>query len=337
MKTGAVGPGAAPQPQAAGAARDAAKTAAKQLEAFFLRQLLSEARPQGGGMLDGGFAGDTFKQMLDEAIADKMSAAGGVGMASLFAKQLGGASEIAGAPPAPAIARASHPLPIAGSSHPLPIAGAQPTAAIASASHPVAGAAPAIASASHPIAGAAPTIAGSLSGQPIHDATTVTRITRVTYPAPGNHAAAALSAAPSTEAPRFVLPVTGRPSSGYGLRTDPIHGGTVNHTGFDLAAAAGTEVAAAARGTVVHAGPAGTYGNLVTLRHDDGFETRYAHLSEVDVKVGEVVESGAEIGKVGSTGRSTGPHLHFEVRQDGKSIDPAPLLPLNSSASRTTR
>jgi murein DD-endopeptidase MepM/ murein hydrolase activator NlpD len=121
------------------------------------------------------------------------------------------------------------------------------------------------------------------------------------------------------------------------LRTDPIHGGSVNHPGFDLAAASGTEVAAAARGTVVHAGPAGTYGNLVTLRHDNGFETRYAHLSEVDVKVGDVVEAGADLGKVGTTGYSTGPHLHFEVRHDGQPIDPAPLLPLNRSGLRTMR
>jgi murein DD-endopeptidase MepM/ murein hydrolase activator NlpD len=131
--------------------------------------------------------------------------------------------------------------------------------------------------------------------------------------------------------------VAGRPSSGYGLRADPIHGGTVNHPGFDLAATAGTEVAAAARGTVIHAGPAGTYGNLVTLRHDNGFETRYAHLSAVDVKVGDVVEAGADVGKVGTTGYSTGPHLHFEVRHDGEAIDPAPLLPLHRSSARTTR
>jgi murein DD-endopeptidase MepM/ murein hydrolase activator NlpD len=121
------------------------------------------------------------------------------------------------------------------------------------------------------------------------------------------------------------------------LRADPIHGGTVNHPGFDLAAASGTEVAAAAAGTVVHAGPAGTYGNLVTLRHDDGFETRYAHLSEVGVKVGDVVQAGAGLGKVGTTGYSTGPHLHFEVRHDGVAIDPAPLLPLNRSVPRTMR
>jgi murein DD-endopeptidase MepM/ murein hydrolase activator NlpD len=273
VKAGAIGgPPVAPDPAAK--AREGARSAGVQLEAFFLRQLLSETRPQGGGALDGGFAGDTFKQMLDEAIADKMSSAGGIGMAQMFAKQLGQASgqvngkagEVA-APPVPPIA------PAPGAAAP-----GAPTPAIAMLADP------------------------ALAG-----------------------------------APHFVLPVAGRPSSGYGLRADPIHGGSVNHPGFDLAAASGTEVAAAARGTVVHAGPAGTYGNLVTLRHDNGFETRYAHLSEVDVKVGDVVEAGADLGKVGTTGYSTGPHLHFEVRHDGQPIDPAPLLPLNRSGLRTMR
>lgn len=270
MKTdGIAGPGPHAAPDAATKAREQARTAGKQLEAFFLRQLLSETRPQGGGEIDGGFAGDTFKQMLDEAIADKMSAAGGIGMAKMFTKQLGGGDEVA----------APHPP----GAHPAPAATAVLTTAPVTAPPGVA---------------PDPDLAG---------------------------------------APRFVLPVAGRPSSGYGMRTDPIRGGSVNHPGFDLAAASGTEVAAAARGTVVHAGPAGTYGNLVTLRHENGFETRYAHLSEVDVKVGDVVETGAELGKVGTTGYSTGPHLHFEVRHSGQAIDPAPLLPLNSSPPRTTR
>lgn len=255
MKTDALPAGHAPP--ARETKRDGVQVAAKQLEAFFLRRMLAESRPQGGGMLAGGFAGDTFKQMLDEAIADKMTAAGGIGMTAMFARQLGKADEI----------------------------GATPVAPIANA----------------PIASA-----------PIDPAL-------------------------AEGAPHFVLPVAGRPSSGYGLRADPIHGNMINHPGFDLAAKAGTEVAAAAGGTVVHAGPAGTYGNLVTLRHDNGFETRYAHLSSVDVKVGDLVEAGTELGKVGTTGYSTGPHLHFEVRHDGKAIDPAPLLPLNSSLVRTTR
>ena len=236
--------------------------AAKKLEAFFLRTMLTEARPKGGGALDGGFAGDTFKQMLDEALADKMAAAGGIGMTQMFAKQLGKADEVAG-----------------------------PTAA------------------------------------PVGDAPRPA----ATNPIDGFDAAAMAGA------PHFILPVVGRASSGYGLRNDPIHGGMVNHPGFDLAAATGTEVAAAAGGTVVHAGPAGTYGNLVTLRHVNGFETRYAHLSAVDVKVGDRVEAGQDVGKVGTTGYSTGPHLHFEVRHDGETIDPAPFLSLHSSPVRTTR
>ena len=247
-------------------APDGAHVAAKQLEAFFLRQLLAESRPQGGGALDGGFAGDTFKQMLDEAIADKMTSAGGVGMTELFAKQLGKPNEVAAAP-VPPIGN----VPIGNAGSGLPQVGI------------------------------------------------------------------GLDRAALDGIPHFILPVVGRPSSGYGLRADPIHGGSVNHPGFDLAAPTGTEVSAAARGTVVHAGPAGTYGNLVTVRHDNGFESRYAHLSEVDVKVDDQVEAGQELGKVGTTGYSTGPHLHFEVRHDGKPIDPAPLLPLHSSSARTTR
>jgi murein DD-endopeptidase MepM/ murein hydrolase activator NlpD len=277
------GAGAPALPAPAHDKRDSPEVAARQLEAFFLRRLLAEARPQGGGMLDGGFAGDTFKQMMDEAIADKMSAAGGIGMAKMFAKQLGATGEIAGAAtPAPPIAN----LP-PGSPGALGAPGSP---------------------------GGSP---GSAGGSPLGS--------------PG--------APPDLPAgiPAFVLPVSGRPSSGYGLRADPVHGTQVNHRGLDVAAPTGTAVAAAARGTVVHAGPAGTYGNLVTLRHDNGFETRYAHLSAVDVKVGDQVEAGAGVGKVGSTGHSTGPHLHFEVRHDGVAIDPAPHLPLNRSPVRTTR
>jgi len=138
-------------------------------------------------------------------------------------------------------------------------------------------------------------------------------------------------------APHFILPVAGRPSSGYGTRFDPIQHKELAHPGFDLAAPTGTPVAAAAAGTVTHAGPAGTYGNLVSIRHADGFETRYAHLSAVDVRVGDHLQIGQQIGKVGTTGYSTGPHLHFEVRHDGATVDPAPLLPLKTSPARTNR
>src|SRR5262249_17434865 len=98
-----------------------------------------------------------------------------------------------------------------------------------------------------------------------------------------------------------------------------------------------TTVSAAAAGEVTHAGPAGTYSNLVTVRHQNGVETRYAHLSATSVKVGDRVEPGQPIGAVGTTGYSTGPHLHFEVRKDGQPIDPAPLLPINTVLPRPKR
>ena len=188
-----------------------AATAAKQLEAFFLRRLLAEARPAGGGV-DSGFANDTFKSMLDEAIADKMSAAGGIGMAQMFAKQLGNSTEL----PQPPVAS------------PIPNG---------------------------------PRALGPVSELPeLHDA------------------------------PRLTLPISGaRATSGYGIRHDPIQHKDISHPGFDLAATTGTPVAAAAGGTVTHAGPAGTYGNLVTIKHPAGYETRYAHLSAVAVHVGDAV------------------------------------------------
>lgn len=261
---------------AANKAGDAA-AAAKQLEAFFLRRLLAEARPAGAG-IDGGFAGDTFKQMLDEAIADKMSGAGGVGMAQMFAAQLGGGSASETAVP--------------GAFGSLSVAGA------------------------HGAAGPLPHGTTSLHGHSIAD--------------PGAHG----PAIPGLD-DGLVSPLSGaRATSGFGIRHDHVKGTEVNHGGFDLAAKTGTPVGAAAAGTVTHAGPAGTYGNLVIVEHANGYSTRYAHLSKVGVQKGQHVEPHTHVGDVGSTGYSTGPHLHFEVRKDGKAIDPEPLLPPTSGITK---
>jgi murein DD-endopeptidase MepM/ murein hydrolase activator NlpD len=218
---------------------DSKATAAKQLEAFFLRRLLSESRPK-GGLMGGGFAGETFEGMLDEALADKMSSAGGVGLAKTFARQLGP------------------------------------------------------------------------KGSELADFITPAGM------------------------PRMEMPVAGSFTSGYGPRVG--HGGETHvHQGVDLAARLGAPVTAAAPGVVEHAGPAGTYGNLVTVRHDNGFTTRYAHLSTVGVKPGDRVTAGQALGAVGSTGLSDGPHLHFEIRKGSEAIDPTGVLPLNRSATRTSR
>ncbi|MEO5821985.1 MAG: peptidoglycan DD-metalloendopeptidase family protein [Vicinamibacteraceae bacterium] len=119
------------------------------------------------------------------------------------------------------------------------------------------------------------------------------------------------------------LPLATPVTSPYGWRSDPFTGEARFHRGVDLRATYGTEVPAAAPGTVVSAGERGTYGNLVVVRDDQGIETRYAHLSATLVKEGDVIAAGTPIGRVGSTGRSAAPHLHFEVLVNGERVDPA--------------
>jgi len=125
------------------------------------------------------------------------------------------------------------------------------------------------------------------------------------------------------------MPVEGRFSSKFGPRVHPITGQSRMHSGIDLAAPSGTPIAAAPAGTLTHSGPRGGYGNLVIISHPDGSETRYAHNEANLVTAGQSVAAGEQIARVGSTGMSTGPHLHFEVRRDGEAVDPAPLLGLS--------
>ena len=118
-----------------------------------------------------------------------------------------------------------------------------------------------------------------------------------------------------------------RLTSGYGTRADPFKGRRANHAGIDLAGPIGTPINATADGVVKRAGwNSGGYGNLIEIDHGRGIITRYAHLSRVGVKAGDVVTRGQEIGKMGSTGRSTGSHLHYEVRIDGKAVNPIPFM-----------
>jgi len=119
------------------------------------------------------------------------------------------------------------------------------------------------------------------------------------------------------------LPLATPVTSAYGWRSDPFTGESRFHRGVDLRAAYGTEVPAASGGTVVCAGQRGTYGNLVAVRDAQGVETRYAHLSATLVREGDVIAPGTPIGRVGSTGRSAAPHLHFEVLVNGERVDPA--------------
>lgn len=115
-------------------------------------------------------------------------------------------------------------------------------------------------------------------------------------------------------------------TSRFGNRTDPFLGRLALHAGIDFRLPVGSAVRATGSGTVVTAGRNGGYGNLVEIDHGSGLTTRYAHLSRLLVKAGDTVEAGEAIGLSGSTGRSTGPHLHYEVRRDGRASDPARFL-----------
>ena len=115
-------------------------------------------------------------------------------------------------------------------------------------------------------------------------------------------------------------PLQGRISSEFGKRWGR------NHNGLDIAVPVGTPVKAAEGGKVVFSGDAGTYGKFVKIDHGNGIVTAYAHLSEINVKKGQIVEANSQIALSGNTGRSTGPHLHFEIVQNGVPLNPKPYI-----------
>lgn len=115
-------------------------------------------------------------------------------------------------------------------------------------------------------------------------------------------------------------------TSGFGLRRDPFNGSLLFHSGLDFGAPANAPVYAAAEGTVASADTDSSHGNNIIINHTNGYKTWYMHLNEFKVKKGDAVKKGQEIGLVGSTGRSTGAHLHYEVIKNGTSVDPSPYL-----------
>jgi Membrane proteins related to metalloendopeptidases len=125
----------------------------------------------------------------------------------------------------------------------------------------------------------------------------------------------------------FANPAPGKQiTSRFGNRIDPFFGRLALHAGIDFSAATGGEVKSTGSGTVITAGRSGGYGNMVEIDHGDGITTRFGHLSRVLVKVGDHVSTGDVVGLAGSTGRSTGPHLHYEVRRNGAPVDPMHFL-----------
>ncbi|MCS7164350.1 MAG: M23 family metallopeptidase [Thermodesulfovibrio sp.] len=125
---------------------------------------------------------------------------------------------------------------------------------------------------------------------------------------------------------KISLPVLGKITSYFGLRTDPIDGKLKHHNGIDIAVPEGTEIRPVLSGKVVYSGYSETYGNFVLVEHENGIQTLYAHNSKNLVKTGDNVSPQTVIALSGSTGRTTGPHLHFEVRKEGKPINPFTAL-----------
>lgn len=138
----------------------------------------------------------------------------------------------------------------------------------------------------------------------------------------------------SHEAEPMRLPVEGRISSRFGSRRDPVGGGHRFHHGVDIAAAKGSPIGAVGEGKVVFSGWQGGYGKTVVIEHADGRQSRYAHAAELLVKEGDAVHAGQTIATVGSTGRSTGPHLHFEMSENGRRIDPLQVITNDLSLAR---
>jgi len=126
-------------------------------------------------------------------------------------------------------------------------------------------------------------------------------------------------------------------SSGFGYRRDPFNGHGAMHKGLDFRGPVGTPIHAAANGRISFVGWKGGYGRVVEIRHGNGLMTRYAHMSKFKSKVGDRVEAGDVVGLIGSSGRSTGPHLHFEVRINNRAVNPRPMLEKGASLLGATR
>lgn len=224
----------------------AIREAARQFESVFIHQVFKTMRatvPE-GGLLDAGFGGQVFTDMLDQQYAELASENGQIGLASLIAEQLGAPAE-----------------------------------------------------------------------QTIRPAVSGVRARALRAYGGADPAAGA-----------WIHPVEGRVSSPFGPRRLEGEAEARLHAGLDIAAPTGTPIRAARGGTVTFAGRRGGYGNTVVIEHGGGLSTLYAHAASIDVAEGDRVRAGAPIATVGSTGRSTGPHLHFEIRRDGEPVDPARAL-----------
>lgn len=320
-------------PTAGGSGETAAlRQAAEQFEAILLMQLTSVLSSSGSdqeGLLFGRDGGsDLAQKMFSEHLATAMAEAGGIGLADTILRQFGVA-------PDPAAAK----NPLAGAAavfrelrYEKNPAGADSASLInrSAVIEPVA-------SAAAGSGGPGPAEIISVAGgedyrqeewrQPFYR--TGEKSARIDPGGGDPPVAAGFSNVNGTAAAGgagFQMPVAGRISSKFGNRFHPIDRRMKFHGGIDIKAPRGAQISAAADGIVKFAGRRGGYGNLVIIEHPDGRQTRYAHAEKLLVSKGDKVLAGEPIATVGSTGKATGPHLHFEMRENGRPIDPADVL-----------
>lgn len=283
--------------------REVLARAAKEFEAMLLRQLTSalNATADSDSDEDKLFGGDSgtglSKQLFSEQLATSMAEAGGIGLSDLILKQFGVAAEKPTSIKNDGLPRAKNAIKeIRESSHrsvdgnemkPLDVS-------------------------------TRPRIVEEPKLEALRRNTPATDVVALPNPASNTLAAG--------ESLSYHLPLKGRISSGFGNRFHPIDRHVKFHAGLDIAVPTGTPVAATARGEVEFAGERGGYGNLVILKHPDGRISRYGHLQKILVVEGQQVDAGQKIALSGSTGKSTGPHLHFEIRENGAVVDPAKIV-----------
>jgi murein DD-endopeptidase MepM/ murein hydrolase activator NlpD len=285
-------------------------------ESVFISKLFSQMRatvPK-DGLLRGQYE-DQYYSMFDKAMCDKMAEAGGIGLADMMYRQLKakvlGGGEKAGIGD---VLPANRPTGLHG------LGVASSNLAVTDETLPRAG---------QPIMAQklSPAVAAALArpGAPAHGQRAAPALSPAHEPAPDSRQnddglAEAQAAMP------LAAPAVGDISSEYGWRNDPFKGKRAWHAGLDIAAAEGDPVAACWDGVVTYAGTKGGYGKVVEVEHAGGWKSVYGHLRDYGVQVGQAVSAGGKIAEVGSTGRSTGPHLHFELRRGGETVDPHGLL-----------
>jgi murein DD-endopeptidase MepM/ murein hydrolase activator NlpD len=320
-------------------ARVAAKKAATEFEALLLTQLTASLNPKDDGdeesIFGGGGGMSLSRQMFSEQIAVAMSKAGGIGLADSILQKINPgykksnsieglrslASELKGlnASPSNSVSETASVRRSPSNSVKSP---AVPPSVTAPGNYPEA-----------TVISEFPLTDSLTSGKGTSPSDTV-RPRLVIQPSTSDTVAPAFPPTSSTfpgtsgliEPVSLRMPVQGRITSDFGGRRDPVNGRHRFHEGIDIAAPKGTPIQAAAAGTVIYAGRNGGYGNTILVEHADGRTTRYAHADSLMVNAGDTVEAGQTIAAVGSTGHSTGPHLHFEVMENGRHVSPLKVL-----------